>query len=195
MDYRIDTQQLLDILGQWNHFIKRKVHLIACGGTALTLLGIKNSTKDVDFIVPMVPEYKYLVKILQDLGYNQASGYGWKKQGEIFIFDLFPGNRIHTTELLESPLLEGNHQLLQEFSKLYIGILNAYDLIASKLFRGTEVDFEDCLMLVRARRDEIDLERIEKHFKELARHDVSEERLIGNIEHFMSLLREEGLYG
>ena len=195
MNYRIDKQQLLDTLGQWNRFIKRKVHLIACGGTALTLLGIKSSTKDVDFIVPKVSEYKYLVKILQDLGYNQASGYGWKKQGEIFIFDLFPGNRIHTTELLESPLLEGNHQLLQEFSRLYIGILNAYDLIASKLFRGAEVDFEDCLMLARAHRDEIDLERVEKHFKKLARYDVSGERLIGNIEHFMNLLREEGLYG
>jgi len=50
-------------------------------------------------------------------------------------------------------------------------------------------------MLVRARRDEIDPERVAEHFKELAGYDVSEERLINNIEHFMSLLREEGLYG
>jgi len=52
MKYRLNKNTLLDILGHWNRFIKRKVHLIACGGTALTLLGIKPSTKDVDFIVP-----------------------------------------------------------------------------------------------------------------------------------------------
>jgi len=41
MDYRINKQTLLDILGQWNGFLRRKIHLIACGGTALTLLDIK----------------------------------------------------------------------------------------------------------------------------------------------------------
>ena len=64
------------------------------------------------------------------------------KGGDLFIFDLFVGKRVHTTELLTSPLEEGNHKLLKEFSHLYIGILNPYDLIASKLFRGTGVDFE-----------------------------------------------------
>ncbi len=40
MEYRLNKQTLLDTLEQWNVFIKRKVHLIACGGTALTLLDI-----------------------------------------------------------------------------------------------------------------------------------------------------------
>ena len=52
MDYRLDKNRLLDILGNWNRFLKRKVHLIACGGTAMTLLGVKPSTKDVDFMAP-----------------------------------------------------------------------------------------------------------------------------------------------
>jgi len=41
MDYRINKQTLLDVLAQWNGFLRRKIHLIACGGTALTLLDIK----------------------------------------------------------------------------------------------------------------------------------------------------------
>ena len=41
MDYRINKQTLLDVLGQWNGFLKRNIHLIACGGTALTLSNIK----------------------------------------------------------------------------------------------------------------------------------------------------------
>ncbi len=193
-DYRLTPQTLLEELVQWNTFLKRKVHLIACGGTALTLLGVKDSTKDVDFMVPNEKEHNYLVKVLKDLGYQQTTASGWAKGGSRFIFDLFKGNFIHTTQLLESPLKEGNHKLHNEFSQLYIGILNAYDLIASKLFRGTNVDFEDCLMLIIAQKDEIDIHHVEQHFKELAKYDISEERLAVNLEHFIELLKEKGLY-
>jgi peroxiredoxin family protein len=64
MEYRLDKQALLEVMEQWNHFMKRKVHLVACGGTAMTLLGVKASTKDVDFMVPIVSEYGYLLKML-----------------------------------------------------------------------------------------------------------------------------------
>ncbi len=195
MEYRLDKKILLDELGQWNRFIKRKVHLIACGGTALTLLDIKPSTKDVDFMVPVESEHKYLIKVLKDLGYEQTTGSGWQKKGDVFIYDMFPGKRIHTTELLESPLEEGKHMLLKKFSHLYVGILNEYDLIASKLFRGTYVDFEDCLMLVKVRKEKIDIKRLEQHVKELASYDISEKRIVKNVVNFLNLLRKEKLYG
>jgi hypothetical protein len=74
MDNRLDKQTLLDVVGQWNGFFRRKIHLIACGGTALTLMDVKPSTKDVDFIVPIEPECRYLIKTLKDLGYQQKTG-------------------------------------------------------------------------------------------------------------------------
>ena len=132
---------------------------------------------------------------MKDLGYKQATGSGWQKKGDVFIYDLFPGKRIHTTELLESPLDEGNHMLVKEFSHLYVGVLNEYDLIASKLFRGTEVDFEDCLMLVKAYRDKIDIKRVERHVKKLASYDISEKRIVENVVSFLNLLRKEKYYG
>jgi len=193
MEFRLNKQTLLDILGQWNRFLKRKVHLIACGGTALTLLNVKPSTKDVDFLVPDETEYRYLIRVLKDLGYQPATGSGWKKQNENYIFDLFPGKRIHTTELLVSPLKKGNHLLLKEFSYLYIGILNDCDLIASKLFRGTSVDFEDCLMLVKARQGKFDIEHFIEHFKELASYDISEDRIAVNLERFIDLIKLENI--
>ena len=49
MEYTIGKQVLLERIGAWDAFLKRKVYLIACGGTALTLLGVKPSTKDIDF--------------------------------------------------------------------------------------------------------------------------------------------------
>lgn len=177
---------------QWNRFLRKKVHLIACGGTAMTLLGVKDSTKDIDFMVPNPPEYEHLIKVLQQLGYEQETASGWKRKEEIFRFDLFMGNKIHTTELLESPLKEGNDTLLKQYSRLYIGILNVYDLIASKLFRGTKVDFEDCLTLVISSRS-VDIDRLKRHYDELVSYDVSEQRIGPHIDHFIELLREEEL--
>jgi hypothetical protein len=177
MEYRLDKNRLLDILGGWNRFLNRKVHLIACGGTAMTLIGVKFSTKDVDFMAPEVTEHDYLIKQLNALGYKQVTASGWKRNGEEFQFDIFRGNRIHTTELLDPPLEEGRHSIFREFSHLYVGILNDYDLISSKLMRGTTVDFEDCLGLAEVRREQID-----------------EYRLRPNIDHFLVLLREKGLY-
>ena len=194
MEYRLDKNRLLEILGGWNRFLKRKVHLIACGGTAMTLIGVKPSTKDVDFMSPEVREYNYLVKQLKALDYRKVTGSGWKRDGENFQFDIFFGNRIHTTELLESPLGEGRHSILKEFSHLYIGILNDYDLIASKLMRGTRVNFEDCLGLAEARGEEIDIKRLIHHFHEMVSYDVAEDRLKSNIDHFLEMLREKGLY-
>ena len=79
MNYRIDKQGLLDRISAWDSFLKRKVHLIACGGTALTLLGVKASTKDIDLIVPDLTEYEYLINNLKQIGYKSASGWGWKR--------------------------------------------------------------------------------------------------------------------
>lgn len=156
MEYRIDKQGLLNRITVWDSFLKRKVHLIACGGTALTLLGVKESTKDIDFIVPDTTEYKYLISNLKQLGYKPASGSGWTKQ-DGFVFELFRGKFVHTTELLESPLNKRNNIPIKEFSYIYLGVLNYYDLIITKLFRAATIDIDDCLSLVRAQRQSIDL--------------------------------------
>jgi len=192
MGYRIDKIGLLERLGIWNGFLKRKIHLIACGGTALTLLDVKPSTKDIDLLVPVTEEYRYLIKVLQDLGYKSASGAGLARD-DGFIFDLFPGKRIHTTELLESPLDSGNNILVKEFTRIYLGVLNYYDIIISKLFRGTGIDMEDCLVLIRAKRKEISIERLTERFNETASYDVSEVIVQKNLEHFKKLIEKERL--
>ena len=191
MEHRIDKDGLLDAMGAWNGFLRRKVRLIACGCTALTLLDIKASTKDVDLMVPETGEYDYMLKILKDLGYRSASGAGWARD-DGFIFDLFRGKSVHTTELLESPLDKGNNIPVKEFSRIYLGVLNYYDLLISKLFRGTSVDMDDCIMLMKAKKNQIDISKLSRRFKETASYDVSEDRAGNNLEHFMRLLKKEG---
>lgn len=70
IEYRLNKKSLLEIMNLWNKFLKRKVHLVACGGTALTLQDIKSSTKDVDFLIPIEKEYIYLIKTIRQLGYQ-----------------------------------------------------------------------------------------------------------------------------
>jgi len=194
--YRLGKNELLDNMREWNRFLKRKVHLIACGGTAMTLFGVKPSTRDVDFMTPNIKEYVYLTKQLKDLGYKQVSGSGWQHAKDNFHFDLFRRNFIHTTELLASPLEEGRHTTLVEFSHLYIGILNDYDLITSKLMRGTKVDFEDCLMLVKAHILDFNFGTLTTRFDEMLLYNtVGEERIRQNFASFVEIMKEEGLYG
>jgi len=193
MKYRIDKQGLLDELSVWDGYLKRKVHLIACGGTAMTLLDVKESTKDIDLLIPNEAEYDYLIRILKQLGYKSVTGWGWAR-GDGFIFELFRGKRVHTTELLESPLQKGNHILIKEFNLIYLGALNHYDLIISKLFRGAAIDIEDCLALIRAKKKEINIRVLKGRFHQTASFDVSEEKVNKNFAHFLSILKKEGLY-
>ena len=92
---------------------------------------------------------------------------------------------------MESPFEPGNHSLLKEYSRLYIGILNGYDLIAGKLIRGTGVDFEDCLMLMKCMRHKIDIERWVGHFRELTSYDITEVRVAVHIDRFIEFLEEK----
>ena len=192
MEYRLNKEGLLGNMSMWNSFLKRKVHLIACGGTALTLIGVKDSTKDIDFVIPIEKEYDYLINILKNLGYRNTSGVGWSRKEE-YTFDLFRGNKVHTTELLESPLEKGNNILLKEFTYIYVGILNYYDIIISKLFRGTGVDFEDCLGLVKFKREDINLEVLKSRFLKTSSYETAQDRVNKNLDSFLRLIMKEGI--
>jgi hypothetical protein len=190
MQYRLNKETLLNTLSVWDGYLKRKVHLIACGGTALTLMNLKESTKDIDLIIPNEKEYIYLVKTLKDLGYKNITGTGWARDKGL-IFDLYVGKTIFTTELLESPLAEGNHVPYKEFSSVSLGILNYYDLMISKLFRFTSTDLEDCLALFKAKHKEIDIEKLKKRFLETSSYDISDEKNKRNFEYFLIILKKE----
>ncbi len=56
-------------------------------------------------------------------------------------YDLYCGKRIYVTELLTSPLLKGGHRKIRQWKRIYLGVLNPGDLVISKLFRGTQVDY------------------------------------------------------
>lgn len=188
--YRINADELIQTLAVWDELItgREKIHLIACGGTALTLLGYKPSTLDVDFLVPVENEYKRLIAFLRQAGYEQISGHRWKRPDEILLFDLFMGNKVFTTELLASPLEPGRHHKIREFKKIYLGVLNSIDLIITKLFRGTGVDMDDCQLLVT--NEAINLDELNERYKETAKYEISEDKVLRNLEIFLRRIKK-----
>ncbi len=191
MDYRATSEDLFNTLSAWDEVMtgRTKIHLIACGGTALTLLGYKESTKDVDLMVPDLNEYKHLVTFLRRAGYQNCTPYGWKRPEETMIYDLYPGNRVYETELPDSPLKRGGHRRIREWKRIYLGVLNPMDLIITKMFRGTEIDMEDCLMLLR--KENVSLEALKQRYQETAKYDVSETRVLKNLDLLLRRSREK----
>lgn len=190
MDYRFTANELIRTLDAWNEVLtgKGKIHLIACGGTALTLLGYKESTKDVDFLVPVKKENKRLIQFLTQAGYEQASGYDWKRRDESIIFDLYPGKTVYQTELLMSPLMRGGSKKIREWSKIYLGVLNILDLIISKMFRGDETDIQDSLILLK--NEKVDLKKLEKRYRETAKYYFGEDMVLKNLDVLLARLKK-----
>lgn len=191
-EYRVNANELLSTLEAWDGLIegRDKIHLIACGGTALTLLGYKPSTVDVDFVIPVEKEHKRLLKFLAQAGYEQRGGHRWQRPGEVIVFDLFAGNYVYTTGLLDSPLDEGRHRKIREFKKIYLGALNPVDLIITKLFRGSEVDFQDCEILFRS--EKIDMSVLDERYRETASYETGEAKALRNLELFKKRVETRG---
>ncbi len=189
-DFRLGKDQLWITLDAWDDYVTRRVHLVACGGTALSIQDIKESTKDVDFLVPDINEFKRLIDTIKKLGYSNVTQFGWSR-GDQLIFDLFPGKRVYTTELLSSPGLKGNHIPIRSFKRIAVSALNDYDLIISKIFRCSQVDIDDCLALIGRRRKSFDEARLRKRFIETAQYDLNPERMISNLENLLRRVQHD----
>ncbi|MFI5348000.1 MAG: DUF6036 family nucleotidyltransferase [Elusimicrobiota bacterium] len=188
--YILTKQGLWDILEAWDPFLPRQVRLVACGGTALTLQDLKESTKDVDFLVPDEDEYKALLSTIQKLDYRRVTGSGWARDGG-FIFDLFPGKIVFKTELLDSPLDEGRYIPIRTFKKLLVAALNDHDLIISKMFRGSDVDIDDCLRLIKGRGKDFDFGKLKERYKETADYDLRPEQMMKNLGYLLAAWEEK----
>ncbi len=195
MEYQQTADSLLTTLRVWDELLpgKGKIRLIACGGTALTLLGYKEATKDIDFLVPDSTEYKRLANFLMEAGYENIGGYKWRREGETAEYDLFPGKAVFMTELLISPLEKDGHRIIKKFKKLYLGVLNSVDLMITKLARGSETDYQDCLMLLR--NENINWKQFEERYKEAAKYSINygteEEKAMKRFAHLKRLFQEK----
>jgi hypothetical protein len=189
--YRITDRELIQTIDNWEHLINFKVNLIGCGGTALTLLKIKDSTKDIDFIVPIDKEYERLMKFLRSLGYEEKGGGLAHPDDPYFLYQFWVGNRVFITDLLDSPLEPGKNIPIKKWRHIYLGAPNLQDIIITKMFRGIQVDVDDCVAAFAT--SEIDPEELLKRYVEAAKYDLNPEKMIQNFIIFAETLLEKGL--
>lgn len=167
------------------------VSLIACGGAALTLLDWKESTRDIDLLVPKEREYERFIKFLGDTDYRQRTGTGWIHPGQPqIIFDLFKDNRVYVTDLLNSPLESGMNIEIYKFKRIYLGALNPYDLIITKMARGSPADVRDCIKILE--NAEIDHRKLLSRYMETASYSPFTSQMKTKLSYLMASMKDAG---
>lgn len=135
-----NANELFQLLESISKYVEREVDMYALGGTALTILGIKPSTLDIDINIDSHEQYLYVCSIFEQIGFKQIGGIRWQTQEGLF-FDLFEGSNILGTVLLPDCLEKSS--FIRSFGKIRLYTLSLYDIIISKLARGDMRDFED----------------------------------------------------
>lgn len=134
------TRELYALLEDISKYVEEPIEMYALGGTALTILGIKPSTLDIDINIHSTKQYEYISKIFKQIGFKRESSMRWLTQ-EGLVFDLFYGSNIMGTDLGGDCLKLSKY--IKSFGNIKLYTLSVYDIIISKLARGDERDFED----------------------------------------------------
>lgn len=139
----INVNELFELVSSISKYVEREINMYALGGTALTILNIKKSTRDIDINIGSNSEYQYICKIFEDLGFERK-GIRWISQ-EGLAFDLFFGSNILGTELLFD--CTNKSKFIKSFGNIKLYTLSLEDIIISKLARGDIRDFDDIKMI------------------------------------------------
>lgn len=189
--YRLDVTDLFAVLTEWDEHLHEDVFVAACGGTALTLYGYKESTRDVDLLVPDPAHFQRLIRTITALGYKQSTGSGYRHPQNPWIFDLFRGQTIFQTELLQPVQDNGQHRLVKTFKRIVLACINPDDLIISKMFRGTLVDVQDSIMMIKS--EGVDLIALAERYRETAGYYFHPEICKKNLGYLIADLEKESI--
>lgn len=132
-------QDLLAFIQKLDSFIDKSLTMIALGGTALTLLNLKSSTRDIDFIISS-KDAPVLLELFASLGFKEVAERRWLTN-EGIIIDVYLDDYIVNVKLLKPS--EKDSTFLRAFEHITVRVLNYYDIIITKIDRGDIRDFED----------------------------------------------------
>ena len=142
----ITKNDLLDWLKKVDKKLDKKIMIIAVGGTAMTLLGIKPSTRDVDFCL----NGKYL-KEFKELTKNSK-----------FVVDLFCDGFIFS-EQLPDDYIEKSNKIEVSFDNIDLRTLSLEDIIITKAARYNERDEEDIETIAKTKK--VNVKELKKRFE------------------------------
>src|SRR3990172_5114657 len=123
----LDLSELLGFLELVSEQLPRPITLVAAGGTAMTLLGLKASTKDIDFTGPR-----------EDIAAFQAAlrslPHGMK-------VDVWPDGQVFS-QILPSDYLDRSRKI-RRLGRVDLRALHPLDIVLSKMGRLDERDEQD----------------------------------------------------
>ncbi|MEA3399375.1 MAG: DUF6036 family nucleotidyltransferase [Patescibacteria group bacterium] len=169
-DKEIDAEELFELLESISKFVDTKIKMYALGGTALTILKIKKSTRDIDINIHSQKEYKYIKKIFEEIGFEKIGTIRWFTQ-EGLAFDLFHGSSILGTHLLTDCLKKS--KFIKAFHNIELYTLALEDIIISKLARGDNRDFEDMKLIFE--KEKINNKKLIERYKETMENSIVSE--------------------
>jgi hypothetical protein len=137
-----DKDRLIGFLQELERQLSRSITLVAAGGTALTLLGVKPSTIDADFTIPG-EDYDEFQSALK----NTPHGFKvdcWK-DGTVF------------SQILPDDYLRKSSDI-KKLKRIRLKALSPVDIVVTKIGRldaRDEQDIEACVKKFRLRRNQI----------------------------------------
>jgi hypothetical protein len=139
---RLDKTRLFDFLETLSEGLDRRVVLVAAGGTAMTLLGLKASTVDVDFTGPAddVREFRHALKTIP---------HGFK-------IDSWEGGAVFS-QILPADYLKRSI-LVKKMRRIELRALHPLDIVVTKIGRLDERDKQDieaCIRKYRLTKEQI----------------------------------------
>lgn len=139
----LDNTQLLDFLSVLDEDLGRKITLVAVGGTAMTLLKAKASTRDVDFTIPG-EFYEEFQRALKEVPH------GFEVQcwhdGAVFV------------NMLPEDYLKRSRPIKTRLKNIKLCALHPVDIVVTKVGRLNERDVEDiesCIKKFRLKKEDI----------------------------------------
>jgi len=131
---QIDKSVLIGFLKEVDRRLNRKISLVAVGGTAMTLLGLKSSTMDIDFCLAGEDELETFRRALD------AMPHGFK-------VDLFVGGLIFSQQL-PADYAEKSVKVRGGLRNIRLSALHPLDIVVTKIGRlaaRDEEDIADCI--------------------------------------------------
>ncbi|HLC90515.1 MAG TPA: DUF6036 family nucleotidyltransferase [Candidatus Nanoarchaeia archaeon] len=144
----ITRHDLLDWLKSVDSKLSQKMMIVAVGGTALTLLGLKESTRDVDFCISK----EYFAE------FKKAA------VSERFVVDLFQEGYIFAVQLPKD-YTEKAETVHFSGKRLLLKTLSVEDIILTKTARFNNRDIEDIKAVVASRK--VELKDLRKRFLQI----------------------------
>jgi hypothetical protein len=136
----LDKRDLLEFLNVVDERIEEAIELTAVGGTAMTLLGIKESTRDIDFNADG-RSFEIFKEAIARIPHGHR-------------IDLYSGGMVFSQQMPDD-YVGKRLPIKSDFKKINFYALNPLDIVATKIGRLNERDIEDI-------RDCIDKYSIEK---------------------------------